>query len=335
MKIRYLSFVGLDVSKEKVDACLIDATGEQHHFEFENKVKKIKGFLKQVHQRLKAEDGLKSTLFCLEHTGEYINRLVHVFGQLDLAVWVESASRIREVQGRLTRGKDDKVDARRIAEYAQRYQDQVRIWKAKRDVIVKLRHLFKLREVFVKQIKALNQSMKDIHHFDAAGLLKEYKKIPDSSVKALRADKAKVEEQIHALIREDMALKFIYRILTSVPGIGFVNAVQTIVATNEFTSFTDPKPYAVHGGVVPFPHQSGKVKWKERVSHKANKRIKANLQMAAMAAIKVKGDLQNYYLRKVADGKNKMSVLNAVRNKLIHIMFALIRDGREYQYSYA
>lgn len=34
----------------------------------------------------------------------------------------------------------------------------------------------------------------------------------------------------------------------------------------------------------------------------------------AMSAICVKGELQDYYKRKVGEGKNKMLVLNAVRN---------------------
>ena len=335
MKVQYLFFVGLDVSKEKVDACVIDGSGVQHFLQFKNTIKDIKKFIKEVNKLIKAKDGLKSVLFCLEHTGDYINRLVHVFTQLKLAVWVESASRIRETQGGLTRGKDDKIDALRIAKYALRYTDQVRLWKAKRDVIEKLRYLFKVREVFVKQAKGLDQAMKDKQAFDAAGLLKDYKAYHEEPVKALHAQRKEIDKEIARLIKGDTGLKLIYRILTSVPGVGLVNAVQTIVCTNEFTSFTSPKAYAVQAGVVPFPHQSGKVKWKERVSQKANKKIKANLQMAAIAAVKKKGDLQTYYLRKIEEGKNKMSVLNAVRNKLIHIMFALVRDGREYEISNA
>jgi len=38
-----------------------------------------------------------------------------------------------------------------------------------------------------------------------------------------------------------------------------------------------------------------------------------------------------YYLRKVEEGKNKMSVLNAVRNKIIHRIFALIKNENFYQ----
>jgi hypothetical protein len=52
--------------------------------------------------------------------------------------------------------------------------------------------------------------------------------------------------------------------------------------------------------------------------NQAQKRLKSLFHLGAMSAIQVSGELQTYYQRKVAEGKNKMLVLNAVRNKLIH-----------------
>ena len=54
--------------------------------------------------------------------------------------------------------------------------------------------------------------------------------------------------------------------------------------------------------------------------------------MAAVAIVHKKtGDLKTYFERKVAEGKNKMTVLNAVRAKLVARMFAVIRNNRVYQ----
>jgi len=39
----------------------------------------------------------------------------------------------------------------------------------------------------------------------------------------------------------------------------------------------------------------------------------------------------NITKEKYEEGKNKMSVLNAVRNKIIHIIFALIKNETLYQ----
>jgi len=53
-----------------------------------------------------------------------------------------------------------------------------------------------------------------------------------------------------------------------------------------------------------------------------------------MSAIQMKGDLQDYYQRKLGEGKHKMLVLNAVRNKLIHRVCAVVRRGEKYDKNY-
>jgi hypothetical protein len=52
--------------------------------------------------------------------------------------------------------------------------------------------------------------------------------------------------------------------------------------------------------------------------------------MAALRWDKIKA----YYERKVLEGKNKMSVINAIRNKLLLRLFAMIRDQRPYVENY-
>jgi transposase len=59
--------------------------------------------------------------------------------------------------------------------------------------------------------------------------------------------------------------------------------------------------------------------------------LKRLLHMAALSAIHCPGELMEYYQRKVGEGKNKMSVLNAVRNKLISRVYACVSQDRDYQ----
>ena len=59
--------------------------------------------------------------------------------------------------------------------------------------------------------------------------------------------------------------------------------------------------------------------------------LKKLLHLAAMSAIQYCEELKAFYQRKVAEGKNKMSVINAVRNKLISRIFACIKNKRKYQ----
>ena len=72
------------------------------------------------------------------------------------------------------------------------------------------------------------------------------------------------------------------------------------------------------------------------MSNRADKSIKSLLHMAALVVTRKKkeGELREYYLRKVAEGKNKMTVINAVRAKLVYRMFAVIRDNKFYEKNY-
>ena len=135
--------------------------------------------------------------------------------------------------------------------------------------------------------------------------------------------------------REDTQLNRLYQLITSVDGVGKCIAAQVIVDTNEFKNIKEGEKYACYSGVAPFEHSSGSsVRSRSRVCHRANKRSKTLLHMGALGAIRIAGDLKSYYERKVAEGKNKMSVINAMRHKLILRVFACVRNKTVYQKNY-
>jgi hypothetical protein len=57
--------------------------------------------------------------------------------------------------------------------------------------------------------------------------------------------------------------------------------------------------------------------------------------MGAMSAVQHCVQLKAYYERKVDEGKNKMLVLNNVRNKIVLRIFACVREDRNYDENYA
>lgn len=154
-----------------------------------------------------------------------------------------------------------------------------------------------------------------------------------------------VEKQINTLIQSDDRLKELFAWITarrpgSVPGVGDAIATEVLVATNEFKAINDPKKLACHAGVAPLEYRSGSSVragppgGKTRVSQHARLRLKSLFHLGAMSAIRIKGELQLYYQRKVADGKNKMLVLNAVRNKLIHRVCSVVNRQQNYDKNY-
>jgi hypothetical protein len=87
--------------------------------------------------------------------------------------------------------------------------------------------------------------------------------------------------------------------------------------------------------MAPFGKQSGtSIKTQPHVSHLANKQIKVLLTQAAKSAVRYDPNIRDYYQRKIAEGKNKWLVINNVRNKLIHRIFALVKNKQSYQLDY-
>jgi transposase len=109
-----------------------------------------------------------------------------------------------------------------------------------------------------------------------------------------------------------------------------VTAINLIVHTNGFKIMNDARKLACFCGVAPFEYSSGtSVRRKTKVHSMANKKIKSNLHMASMAAVKFDPELKTYFERKEAEGKNKMSVLNAVKNKLLAREVACVNNQKE------
>jgi len=137
------------------------------------------------------------------------------------------------------------------------------------------------------------------------------------------------------LISEDPSVKTTIQQVSSIKGVGKQTAIHMFIYTKGFTTFSSGKQLASYCGVVPFTKSSGtSVRYKTQVSPFANKHLKKLLHLCAMAAIQHNDELRHYYNRKIEEGKNKMSVINAVRNKLVQRIFAVVRDDRNYVENY-
>jgi transposase len=270
----------------------------------------------------------------MEHTGLYNLPLVKWLQSQQAKIWLESGVHIRKTLG-LVRGKNDKVDSSRIAMYAFTNRHQIKLWKAPRKIIEKLAILLSQRSRLIKVKKQLNTANKEQKQFIDKDIMRSANKYTSKTIIVINKQIEAIEKEILELVQEDEKLNRLYQIITSVNGIGFIVATYILVTTNEFISINNPKKYACYSGVAPFEHTSGtSIRGKNRVSQMANKTIKSLLHLAAISSIRIQGDMQDYYKRKVAEGKNKMSVINAIRNKLILRVFACVKENREYEKIY-
>lgn len=328
----FTNFVGIDVSKSKFDLALIKDQDKDHVIQgvFDNTHKGIKTmsmFLEKEHHVQ-----LSETIFCMEFTGIYCRQLTSFFVEKDCHVWIEMPVNIIRSLG-LQRGKNDRVDAHRIALYAYKNRDDIKLWKPQRDVILKLRDLLALRERLISAQKSLTMPINELISMGDKKGAEMVRRSCQKSLSSLENEIGQIDKNLDDIIKNDTQLKELFKLATSVPGVGKLTALFMICFTNEFSMYTNPKQLACYCGVAPFEHSSGtSVRGRTRVSHMANKVLKRMLHMGAMSVISRDPELRNYYQRKVAQGKNKMLVINAVRNKIIHRLCAVIKRGYEYQF---
>lgn len=327
--IKFKHFLGIDVSKEYFDAVVILNGNKEKpiHNQFTNDLKGIKSLCKWIKTQ---ESTAENTLVCLEHTGMYGKLIIrHLIG-FGFSVWVEMSLKIIRSIG-LQRGKNDKVDAERIAFYAMKNVDEAVVYKAPSRTVDKIRNLMSLRDKLIVTKASLLRNSSELKSFDLE-VAKLSEKFQKQTLKGIVSDLKNIENQLDAFIKEDENLSKIYYQATSVPGIGKVTALFLICFTNEFTMYSTPRQLACYAGVVPFEYTSGKsVRAKPKVHHMANKKLKKQLHMCALSAVAHDPEMKKYFLRKVEEGKSKMLVINNVRNKLIHRVCACIRENRNFE----
>lgn len=324
---QYKYFFGVDVSKQTLDATFLKGNELAVHHRFTND----ETGMEQLLQWLKElEADFSSALFCMEATGLYCFVLTEFLARNGIDTWIEHAAQIKR-SAALDRGKNDKVDSKRIALYASKNLDRLRLWKPTSLTLQKIKHLSALRERLVDTKKRLTTPLKEFEEAGNMQMARLLQKSIKATVSALDKDLKNIEAKIIEIVNEDENLKRLFSIITSVVGIGFVTAINLLIYTNGFTQLRDARKLACYCGVAPFEYSSGtSIRGKTRVHFMANKKLKCNLHMACLSAVKLDGDLKAYYERKIAEGKNKLSVLNAVKNKLLARVVAVVNNNRDY-----
>lgn len=313
--------IGIDISSKSLDICVKEES--VNYFSIENNVQVIKRFFKIYSN--------ENVIIAMENTGRYNWNLFEALEKFNFKVYVISALHIKKSIG-LVRGKNDKIDALRICNFIEKNHQEIREWKPSSSSIKKIKILLTERASRIKIKKQLMVQQYDYKLMKNIGLDKQLKGLSVKLLKNIEAQIKIIENDIENIIHNDENLNQQQKLIKSVPGVGQVLSWALLSKTEGFTIITDPRKMACYSGVVPFDFQSGtSLKRRPAVSMLADKNLKTILHLAAMSSIRLDNDLRTYYVRKVGEGKNKMSVLNAVRNKIIHRVFAVIKNQIPYQ----
>ena len=322
-------FIGIDVSKKTLDASIFVAGEEINRFPHIQVRNEKQGFRELLRWAKDQGVDTKDTLFGLEFTGYYSDALEQFLTGKELDYTMLPTTVVKHYQ-RGTRDKNDRTDSAKIADYLFRFNGteciKLRVLPSK--ALQELKALKSERKFYVEQRVACENRQK-------VAKSEQERKHLQKAIDLFKEQEELIERQMADVVTSDEEIYLTYTRLLTIPGIGFVNAINTIANTQNFTAFETARQYAKYVGVVPSEHSSGtSVRWRGRPSPHADLQAKADLSMAALRAVETDFEMSQYYERKLGNRKDDKDVqrkaLNAVKFKLIRQMFAVAKQHKDF-----
>jgi len=321
-------FIGIDISKDHLDVALLKAE-ELDVFKDKKVDNSFTGFDVIQNWLLKQRVKLEDCLFCMEHTGTYGLLLFAWLSQLGVDYCVEPGLKIKRSSG-ITRGKNDKVDARRIADYASTNKAKLISFQMPSNLLLQVKQFLTYRDQQTKIKVSLKNSLKSHDQYQRVSGVQSISDEIQHQINECDQRIVRIDAQIIELIKTDETLKKNFDLATSVKGVGLVIAAFMLVTTNNFTSFENGRKYACYSGIAPFENTSGKYRGITKVNHLANKRVKVLLSNGANSARQWDPELRAYYDRKIQEGKEHNLVINSIKCKLVNRVFAVVKRQTPY-----
>jgi len=325
-------FIGIDVSKPYFDASLLKVIDHQKQavetIRFDNDSQGMKTFGKWLKTNKVSLDA--NTLLVIENTGIY-HRLLWAFcSAKNLPIHIGNAAHIKWSFG-IARGKSDTIDSKRLCQYAFKECDTLKATPALNPVLMQLKDLMTARTRLLSQVNSNRTYIRELKNVSDTAIQKILEKAHKEAIEGMVKSIKNIEVQLKKIITENQVLQANYNLLITVPGIGHLTAIYIICCTNNFACKITGKQLACYAGVVPFEHSSGiSVKGRSRVHPMANKDLKKMLHLCALSAIQNHAEFKTYYERKKKEGKHSMSILNAIRNKIVLRAVAVVNNQKPY-----
>ncbi len=319
-------YVGIDISEKTLDAAVCKNLKEEVDVVFQVR-NNIKGIDKMVSKCRKYG---KELWFCFEHTGNYGLLLSSQLEALGQAYSALPPLELKRSLG-LVRGKNDKVDARRIAIYAASHAHKLKRTQLVRETLLKIKSLLTYRMQLSETLRRFKNSLKSHSITHSTIKIESIVNGIKDNIQNLEKQIKAVEKEIMELIGSDDKLKENFDKISSVTGIGPIIASYMLVLTNNFTFFNNPRKFNCYSGLAPFEHRSGtSIIKKTKTSRLRNKKMKALLYNGANSAARYDMQLRAYYNRKKKEGKHHQLIMNNIACKLVYRVFAVVNREEPY-----
>lgn len=321
-------FIGIDVSKNYFDVAYHNGQTVVYLGRFENSEAGVKQMIKQLRKITKCRKN--GWFFCFENTGVYSKILLGLLCSLKYACREENALHLSRSLG-IKRGKNDPIDAKDICQYAFEKRDSIQASQPLSLQMTNLRKILSYRDLLVRKRVSVEAALKDQKAAMGEQLYEELMELNEQVVALFNKQIKQLDASIEKIIEQQESSETNHYLAQSVIGIGPVISAYMMAYTQNYECFGNGRGFSCYCGAAPFPFQSGSsIKKNNKVSYMGHKKIKALLSNGVQAAIRYDNELRQYYERKIAEGKPEGVVLNNIKNKLIHRVFAVIKRQTPY-----
>ena len=290
--------IGIDISAKTLDLC-VKNEGSKGFYEICNSVKEINKFLKPY---LKNRE---NTIISMENTGKWNWFLYEALEKMNFEVYVIHPFHLKKSMG-LIRGKNDKIDADRIATFTEKNYNDLTSWKPCSEEIKQVRIIASERKSKIKSRAKLLQQKKEYDLLKKGVFRNKLIKMNELEINLLTKQIKILDELMEETFKKNEELFHQIQRIRTVPGVGKVLSSAIIAKTEGFRLYDEPRKLACCAGVVPFNYQSGtSINSIFKVSHLADKSLKTLLHMAAMRAVRLNCDLKYIMSEKSLKEKTK------------------------------
>ncbi len=300
------SYVGVDVSKERLDVALRPTGG--HHW-FSNDPDGIEALVSRL-----AEE--RPALVVLEASGGYERPAAAALAASGLAIAVVNPRQARDfakATGKLA--KTDALDAESLARFAEAVKPEPRVLPGEEAVL--------LGEILDRRRQLIGMLVAENNRLSATASESVRRRI-QAHIRWLEKEISRTDGELEEAIERSPTWRENESLLRSVPGVGPVLA-RTLLAELPELGTLSHKRLSALVGVAPFNFDSGTLRGR-RMVWGGRARVRSTLYMASLAATRYNPAIRAFYERLVAAGKPRKVALVACMRKLLSILNAVVRD---------
>lgn len=273
----------------------------------------------------------EQTLLVLEATGSYWITLAVTLHQAGYHVSVVNPAHVHAFARSLPRrAKTDALDAQLLTRFAA--ERQPACWTPPEQVYHEVRQRLLVRDGLL----TMRQQARNQRH-----ALEQWPVTIQAALDALDKVVAACDTQLHTLevelatVMREGAWAESARLLTSITGVGLVTSAWLLVGTLNFTACRSAEAAAAYAGLVPLAHESGSsVRGRAQIGHAGNTRLRTALYMATLSAARHNPLIRTQYQRLRAAGKPTKVARCAAARKLLHLAYAVVTKGQEFDPHY-